>query len=65
MTIEFRTHRRWHTFSTIHQRVALVLVVLLLIPVVTGARPWRPDCPGLTASAAPPTTSPGQESPVN
>jgi hypothetical protein len=44
MTLEFRTHRLWDSYTTVHFRVALVMAALLVAPIITGARPWQENC---------------------
>lgn len=51
MTLEFRTHRLWDSYTTVHLRVALVVAALLIAPVVTGAKPWQSDCSSTGAPA--------------
>jgi hypothetical protein len=41
MSLDFRTHRLWDSFSSVHMRVALIIGALLIAPVVTGAKPWE------------------------
>ncbi len=40
MSLDFRTHRLWDSYSSVHLRVALIIGALLIAPVVTGAKPW-------------------------
>ncbi len=41
MSLDFRTHRLWDSYSSVHLRVALIIGALLIAPVVTGAKPWE------------------------
>lgn len=40
MSLDFRTHRLWDSYTTVHLRVALIIGALLIAPILTGARPW-------------------------
>ncbi len=44
MSLDFRTHRLWDSYTTVHLRVALIIGALLIAPVLTGARPWDAAC---------------------
>ena len=58
MSLDFRTHRLWDSYSSLHLRVALIVGALLIAPVLTGARPWETRCE-LAAERVPTIRSPG------